>query len=282
VAPPRTSGALSSALTAAALALVVAWCPNAAAYHTEDEHITDDTAWTLKGSKNWRLGLYKTSVTIADHLELGTYLWPWVARTPSAFAKLRFLSLGPWHWAAKASFFRLDSGVFDGTGDNAPVFTVGTAELENTLELGRGHQLSNNLVGTLVHASGQLDDDTLRGQGQAGLTNLQYVLAYEYRISRTFALVITGRYRLLQVLNGQTSFVAEPDEYTSIEVHATASDEHAVNFRNAFSIVPALACSWQSFNLRFGVGYGNYNIPGVNFMIKERTPIPELDLYWTF
>jgi hypothetical protein len=264
------------------LVLALGWSSNAAAYHDDDEHITDDTAWTLKGSKNWRLGLYKASVTVADHLELGTYLWPWIARTPSAYAKLRFLSLGPWHWAAKAGFFRLDTGLFDGTGENAPVFTVGTAELANTIELGSRHQISNNLVGTVVRVSGDLDDDTLRGQGQAGLTNLQYVLAYQYRISRTLALVVTGRYQLLQVLDGKTSFVAEPDAFTSIEVHATASDEHVVNFRYAFSIVPALDWSWQTFNFRLGLGYGNFNIPGVNFMINRRTPIPELDLYWTF
>jgi hypothetical protein len=36
------------------------------------------------------------------------------------------------------------------------------------------------------------------------------------------------------------------------------------------------------FNLRLGVGYGKYNIPLVNFVVPERTLIPEADLYFLF
>jgi hypothetical protein len=263
-------------------AFVIARSGVASAYHTEDDHITDDTAWTLKGPKNWRLGLYKASVTIADRVVVGTYLWPWLARTPSAFAKLRFLSLGPWQWATEAGFFRLDTQFFDGTGADAPVFTVGTLALVNSLELNRQHQISTKLIGTAVRVTGQLADDTLRGNGSAALTNLQLLLAYEWRFSRSIALVVTGRYKLLQALTGETRFTATPDDYTRVDVALSASDNHAVNYSYAFSIVPAVAMSWESFNLRLGIGYGNFNIPGVNFMIERRTAIPELDLYWTF
>jgi hypothetical protein len=254
----------------------------ASAWHGEDEHITDDTAWTQQGDKDFRLGLYKASVTIADRITLGTYILPWFARTPSAFAKLRFLSLGPTQWAVGAGVFRLDTESFYGRGPSVPVFIVSSANLVTSLELGPRHQLSNGLVVTVIRANGAIDDGTVRGQGEATLTNMHYVAAYEYRISRALALVVTGRYQLFQVLAGDTTFTARPDAYTSIEVAAAASDEHSVNYRFAFSVVPALAWSWQSFNLRFGCGYGNYNIPGINFMVARRTPIPELDLYWTF
>lgn len=267
---------------AAALALFVfGWSTVAAAYHSDDDHITDDTAWTLKGQKDFRLGLYKASATIADRVVLGTYLWPWLARTASLFAKWRFLSLGPTQWAAEAGFFRLDTAAFDRSGPNAPVFTIATGSLVNSLELGN-HQLSNSLIGTAVQLKGQIDTDALGGTAEAGVSNLQYVLAYQYRASRTLALVVTGRYQIFQVLGGQGSFTSQPDDYTSIEVVGAASDDHIINFRNAFSVIPALAWSWENFNLRLGVGYGNFNIPGVNFMIKQRTVIPELDLYWTF
>lgn len=265
----------------AAAAGLCSWSAGAAAYHTDEDRITDDTAWTLQGPKNFRLGLYKASATIADRVVLGTYLWPWLARTASAFGKLRFLSLGPTEWAVAAGFFHLDTAAFDGTGPNAPVFSVGTATLIGTLELG-DHQLSNSVIGTAVRLKGEVDEDTLGGAGEAGLSNLQYVLAYQYRLSRTLALVVTGRYLLLQVLAGQTRFTSRPDAYTSIEVVAAASDERTLNFRYALSVVPALAWSWQSFNLRVGLGYGNFNLPGVNFMLEQRTLIPELDLYWTF
>lgn len=268
-------------LAAAAALLVLGWSRASSAYHSDDDHITDDTAWTLKGKKNYRLGLYKASATVADRVVLGTYLWPWLARTASLFAKWRFLSLGPTQWAAEAGFFRLDTAAFDNTGPNAPVFTVGTAAFINSLELG-DHQLSNNLVGTVVNLKGDIDADTLGGVAEGGLSNLQYVLAYQYRASRALALVVTGRYQIFQVLGGQASFTSQPDDYTSIEVVGAASDDRIVNFRYAFSVVPALAWSWENFNLRLGLGYGNFNVPGINFMTKERLVIPELDLYWTF
>jgi hypothetical protein len=108
------------------------------------------------------------------------------------------------------------------------------------------------------------------------------VLAYEFRASRSLALVLTGRYQVFQVIDGNTTFTTRPDDYTSVEVVAAARDDSTVNFRNAFSIVPALAWSWNTFNLRAGIGYGNFNVPGVNFMIERRTPIPQFDLFWTF
>lgn len=271
----------ASRMGAAAALLVLARSGAAAAYHSDDDHITDDTAWTLKGPKNFRLGLYKASATIADRVVLGTYLWPWLARAGNAFAKWRFLSIGPWHWAAEAGFFHLDTASFDGTGPNAPIFTIGTATLVNSLELG-DHQISNNLIGTAVKLEGEVDADTLAGTAEGGLSNLQYVAAYQYRVSRTFALVVTGRYQIFQVLGGQTSVTSSPDEYTSVELVAAASDDHVVNFRQALSVVPAVAWSWQNFNLRLGLGYGNFNVPGINFMLEQRTLIPELDLYWTF
>lgn len=266
----------------AAAGLVLAYSSAALAWHEEGEHITDDTAWTQQGDKNFRLGLYKASATIADRVTLGTYTLPWFVRAPNAFVKLRFLSLGPTEWAAGAGFFRLDTEVLYGRGPAVPIFTVGSGFLTASIEIGPQHQLSNTLVTTVIHGSGGIEDDTVRGTGEATLTNLHYVLAYEYRISRALALVVTGRYQVLQVLAGDTVFTAQPDDYTSIEVAAAASDEHTVNFRWAFSVVPALAWSWESFNLRFGAGYGNFNVPGVNFMVARRTVIPEIDLYWTF
>jgi len=265
--PPRQRSRAFVRRFALALALLIlALSPDAAAYHDDDDHITDDTAWTLKGDKDFRVGLFKASATIADRIEIGTYVWPWVLRAPNAFIKLRFLSLGPWQWAVEAGFFRLDTATIDRSVSDPPVFTVGSLGLVTSIEI----------------ASRAVDDDTLAGTGQAGLTNLQYVFAYEYRISRSLAFVLTGRYQFFQVIDGTTTFTTRPDDYTSVEVVAAARDDSTLNFRNAFSIVPGLAWSWSSFNLRIGVGYGNYNVPGVNFMIEQRTPIPQFDLFWTF
>jgi hypothetical protein len=254
----------------------------ARAYHTEQEHLTDDTAWTLAGDKAWRIGLFKAAVGLGDRVTLGTYIWPWVARTPNAYLKWRFYAGDTFNWAVQGGLFRLDTAAFDQKAPDPPVFTVFSASLLSSLRISADNQLSNGLVFTAVRASGTVDQDTLRGAGDAGLTNIQYVGAYELRLSQRTAFVLTGRYLIAQVLDASTHFTAHPDAYTTVEVVADAQDDSIVNFRGAFSIVPSFAWSWQTFNLELGLGYGNFNIPGVNFMINRRTLIPTFDLYWTF
>ena len=278
----RNRAAWKGARWLALLAALATPSRSARAYHTEQEHLTDDTAWTIAGDKAWRIGLFKAAVGIGNRVTLGSYIWPWVGRTPNAYLKWRFYAGDAWHWAAQVGFFRLDTAAFDKKASDPPVFTVASASLLQSVRLGARNQLSNGLVFTAVRATGTVDQDTLRGAGDAGLTNLQYVAAYELRLSRSTAFVLTGRYLIAQVLDANTRFTVHPDEYTTIDVVADARDDSVVNFRGAFSIVPSFAWSWQTFNLELGLGYGNFNVPGVNFMINRRTLIPTFDLYWTF
>ena len=80
----------------------------------------------------------------------------------------------------------------------------------------------------------------MRGAGEGAFTNLQYVGAYEYRVSSTLALVVTARYQIFAVLAGAINTTVEPDEFTTIELAARASDDSALNFDYLFSIVPSL------------------------------------------
>jgi hypothetical protein len=283
----RASSIWLEAVTAGcAFAAAVTFGSSALARHTAEEHITIDTAWTLEGDKDWHISLFKAQVTLVDRVSIGTYTWPWLVGVPSLQLKWRFLSLGAWHFAGEVGVVRLDTSNF-GENDSAdpPVFSVTTGTLSQTLEFNASHQLSNNLVLTGVRAKGSVTNDTLRGAGEGAFTNLQYVGAYEYRVSRTLAIVITGRYQLLAVLGGNFNTTVEPDAFTTIELAARASDDTVLNFDYLFSVVPSLNWSWDTFNLRLGLGYGNFNVPGVNFMVgdqKDKIVIPELDLFWTF
>src|SRR6185436_10504417 len=84
----------------------------ARAYHTEEEHLTDDTAWTIAGDKTWRLGLFKFAVGLGDRVTLGTYTLPWFGATPNAYLKWRFYAGDTWNCAAPVGFFRLDTAAF--------------------------------------------------------------------------------------------------------------------------------------------------------------------------
>lgn len=275
----RAAQALAPALLVLAL---LGLSPAARAYHTDEEHRTDDTAWTMQGDKMWRLGLFKMAVGLGDRIDLGTYTLLWLGRAPNAYLKWRFYSGDVFNWAVQASYARLDTASFNPDVADPPVFAVGSLSLLSSLRFGSPLELSNAVVFTGVRARGTLDTDDLAGALRGGLTNIQYVGALEWRWSRTTALVITARYLLAQVLDGRTQFTARPDEYTTVDVYADAQENGLLNFRHAYSIVPAFVWSWSTFNLELGLGYGNPNVPAINFTLPRRYLIPTLDLYWTF
>ena len=55
-----------------------------------------------------------------------------------------------------------------------------------------------------------------------------------------------------------------------------------LDFPNAFQIVPSIQFSWETFNLRLGLGHGNIVVPTVNFVLPERTLVPDFAMYWRF
>ncbi len=277
----RASSGVASLLVVTLAGASVLPAGVAHAYHDAHEHIQDDTAWTLEGDKSWRLGFFRLDYTLFDRVTVGTYHWIWLFRVANLNLKWRLYGGDRWQWAVRGGFFRLDTAVFDPDAESAPIFTLGSFELSSSVALFPRHQLSQSFVYTAVNAKGRLEDGELSGLAEVGATNLQYVAAYEIRVSRQLALVFTGRYLLAQLLSGQSDLAYYPDDFTTVEVVGSAlADE--VDFRNAFSVTGALAWSWESFNLRLGMGYGNFNVPGINFTLEQRGFFPELDMYWTF
>jgi hypothetical protein len=249
------------------------------AFHTNSEHITDDTAFTAEGG-SFRFGLYKLEYALHDRFTAGTYIWPWLFKTSSLFGKWRFYAGERWNWALRLGFFRLNTSAFDKASENAPIFTVVPFELASSYKFDGNDQLSQSLVFTAVRLAGDIDNDSMSGAAEGGVSNLQYLAAYEHRYSKRTALVITGRYLLAQVARANADVVLHPDEFTTIEIHGSGSEADALNFRAAFSIVPAFVWSWDTFNLRLGLGYGNLNVPGVNFVLPNKSPLLDIDLYW--
>jgi hypothetical protein len=262
-----------------ALVLALCWPSSAAAFHGLNEHITDDTAWTARQG-TFRFGLYKLEYSPHDRFTAGTYIWPWLLHTSSLYGKWRFYSGDTWRWAVRLGFFRLDSSAFEKSDQANAVFTVVPFELASSYRIDSDDQLSQSLVVTAVNLKGTADNDAFQGAAQGGVTNSQYVAVYEHRYSSTRALVVTGRFLLAQVARADADVVWHPDEFTTIELHGQGTDPDSLSFRAAFSIVPSFVWSWDTFNLRLGVGYGNLNIPGVNFMLPKRSLVPDVDLYW--
>ena len=123
--------------------------------------------------------------------------------------------------------------------------------------------------------------NSLNGTFQGGTSNLQSLYTFELRATRVTAFLLQARFLSFQRANLNGNVVLHPDEFTTVEVHG-ARDSDALNFRGAYSLGVSALFSWELFNLRLGLGYGNYNVPGLNFMLPMRTPFPDFDFYWVF
>jgi hypothetical protein len=141
--------------------------------------------------------------------------------------------------------------------------------------------MSLDLIWTGVFVKGELDQDSFDGTFQGGASNLQSLYTLELRVSRVTALLLQPRFLSYQKASVQGDVVLHPDEFTTVEVHALR-DTDALDYRGAYSVTLSAVFSWQLWNLRLGLGYGNYNVPGINFMLPQRTLFPDFDLYLVF
>jgi hypothetical protein len=274
---PALRGGASLAMAVAAL---VSLAPRAQADHDEISRATDDTAYTLEGGR-LRVGLWKVQYGVFDFATVGTYTLPWVVLAATAHAKLRLISEDPITAAVQVGFAYFDSArlrALDASAGRAivtalPLEAYVSYRVDETFTLGAGAGY------TEVGVDGALWSDAFAGAGEGASDNLQLIASAEVRLSRVFALVVIGRWLLLQRVFGRAKGTLHPDAFTTVVVNGdAAASEFSV--RDAYSVVPSVHMSWGWFNLRVGVGYGNFNVPLVNFVLPDRTLIPELDLFF--
>ncbi len=252
------------------------WSAEAQAWHTDKRRLTDGTAYTL-GKKVWKVGLWTIDYGLLDQVDVSTYWIPWFVRVANLGGKYEYrvndrLSLGTGLHA-----FRLD--VQKLKTDAAPlVITSVPWQLTGSYRVDRETTLSLQSVYTYMHVSGTFDEGSL--EGAAAVSNLQLVTTLEKRVSQVTALLLRVRYLAHQWQpSASVTYVLHPDDYTTVKVVGAAGID-ALDVKHAWSIVPGAAFSWKSAELRVGLGYGNMNIGGVNFVAQKKTIVPELDLAW--
>lgn len=272
-----------SRVVAAAATSVMLASAHVRAWHDDRQRITDDTAYTLQ-RHDVRLGIWKLQYGIWDPFTAGTYLWPWLGRVPNIHAKWRYWFDDPWALSFQFGGFWMNTKSFKNEVDkNAGDATIAVLpiELNASYRFNEAWTLSGGLAYTEVRLRGELHSDDFDGVAQGAVDNLQLTCTLEWRLSRVTALTLHSRYLILQRIGAGGDAVLHPDDFTIIEVHGGASSD-ALDFKSAYSVTAAAVFSWQTFNLRLGLGYGNYNVPAVNFVLPRKIVYPDLDLYWIF
>jgi hypothetical protein len=268
---------------AVVLATGVLALPRAAhAYHTPAQRLTDDTADTLEQGE-LRLGLFKVEYTLLKDLAIGTYPLPWFLRMASLHTKWRYWAGEQLSLSARLGYSGLNTKNLQRLDEQKTTafLAIIPFDLAGTWRFDPRFSLSLDLAWTSVFIKGDLDQDAFNGTFQGGTTNLQSLVTGEARLSKITSLILQARFLSYQLAHYKGDLVLHPDEFTTIEVHG-AQQSDALNFRGAYSLSLSALFSWQAFNLRLGLGYGHYNIPGINFMLPNASFFPDLDFYWVF
>ena len=255
---------------------------SAQADHTEESRITDYTAYTRE-QKHIRVGLFTVEGGILDSLTAGTYWLPWAFVAPNLHLKWRIIQRDPVAVAVKVGglTFNTESlSALDDTGVSARLF-VGTFEPFVSYRFNDKWTLSTSVPFTAVHVDGEVTDDSFQGAGAAAVTNLQFTLTGEYRLTSKTAFTLHGRYLIFQRSKAKANVTYQADDYTTIDAHAAATS-NILNFPHAFSVVPSVVFSWKHLYIRAGVGYGNWSLPMVNLVLPKKTPVPDLDVAYYF
>lgn len=274
----RQGKGVASVLVAAAVSLF--GLSDAAAYHTKDDRPTDGTAYTKKRG-TLRAGLWKAEASIFDEVTVGTLTLPWLLVVVSGHAKYKFFDEDPLALSAGLAFRYLDLARFGGLEDkdiDAKLLVV-PFEVFGSYRFDDEWTLSPGVTYTTTSVFGSYDPAAFRGT--ATTSNLQLIANLTWTLSDVVALNLEGRYLVLQKAAIGAKSTLHPDDFTTVEVQATARTD-ALDYPNAFSLLPSIHLSFENFNLRAGLGYGNFNVPGLNFMVPERSLVPELDIYGVF
>ena len=270
-------------LTAGAtLAAVLLGAQSAQAFHTKEQRITDDTAYTLR-KRDFRVGMWKLQYGLWEPFLLGTHIWPWLFQTANLHLKWRYWQNDTVALGLGGGLFYVDTSNFqkvDADAGNAKIL-VAPAELSASFRIDDRFTWSVVPVWTTVIVDGAINVEALEGAARGAVSNFQLTSTFEWRVSRVTAFTAHWRHLVFQRTTLSGDFVSHPDAYTTIEVKAAGLTDD-LDFKAASSLLLSAVFSWETFNFRIGVGYGHYNVPGVNFVLGEPVVFPDLDLYWIF
>ena len=248
-----------------------------------DDRITDDTPYKIP-SGAVRVGLWKLQYGVPNvsGLELGTYTLPYVSfalhvKSVNVHAKYQFFDKEHWTLAANVGFAYVDLGGLDIDARIAimPIQILAARRIGKRLTLGLGMMWS-----TITGEGSYNEDEATEFRGAVAVDNVQTWFSLMLHLSRGWTLYFESRAvsSIEAAGNGDATFTV--NDRTTVDVAATG--KASIEELRGGSSLLAAQYSREHFRLRFGIGYGNYNIPVVNFIIPVATPFPELDFFWVF
>lgn len=248
--------------------------------HDANFRVTEDTADTLP-KQSVRVGLFKWQYGVFDSLMVGTYTVPWVVALANFQLKYRYFDDPHWSAAIEMGVGRLDVTRLRPFETHPGDAIIVVSSVEPSLSY-RPHDrvvLSATIPMSKISVDGTVNTKAFEGVLEGAVDNLQLTATMGWKVSSELSLWIHGRYLALQHIYGDTEATYHPDPYTRIVIHADARTTW-LSLGDTWSVLPQAALSFGSFHVRAGIGYGNWNISPVNFVLPQKGLIPQLDAFF--
>jgi hypothetical protein len=241
---------------------------------------THETARTLRQGE-LELGLLTTDVGVFDAVTVGIDHLYYVLPVFNFHAKARLYRDGDFAIALRGSVYYLDVELFWWAETPSTRGWLFAWPIEALVTIPLGERFSLHTFAALTMTGGEFEQAGGDYGGAAAANNLQIGLTPEWRLSRHVALNLRLRFAPWVDVGGAAIGTIPIDPATTLEVAADAELDTS-EAELAFSGVLAIHLVYGWFNLRLGAGWGNFNLPGLNFLFVQRGPIVELGLYARF
>ena len=242
--------------------------------------VTDWSAHTLDDGEI-RVGLFRAQYGLFEDLQVGTVVPIWAIRVKNFDAKWTAWRGGPWAVSVASALAWIRARDF---GDEQPDVSLVILPIEATGSWQAGDFAAHLRLGfSMVRTVGSADsggDEDVEFEGVAAISTFYASPTVEYRLSRVTALVAELHLGLFQELGGRGDITyRSEDGRTRVDLHAGGGADIAEGI--PANVVVSAFWSWEVFQFKAGLGYGQYQVPMLNlFVDTDPVYFPEAALFW--
>jgi hypothetical protein len=235
----------------------------------------DERTAYMVGRHRLKLGILAFEYGILQQLSIGTEPPAWLLRAfinilvPNLHLKYQLLERDPVAVAVMAAgyYATLDRSNVSGNLIDVPLSLFVSVKVHPRITLhAQGAYVYARVVGTGDVTQASLNGATASRTGQVGLM-------VQYRLTRIFSLLASGRYQFYTAdlpLSGNTTI----DPFTT----GTLSGQYVPAVQHPWQVVGGFAVLWRYVHLILGAGYGNYFVPGLLIADPKRTIVPDASI----
>jgi len=235
----------------------------------------DERTAYMVGKHTLKLGILAFEYGIMQQLSIGSDPPSWALRAvssvlvPNLHLKLQILDRDPVAVAVLAAgyYASVSQSSFSGNVLNIPLSAFVSVKVHPRITL----HAEGAYVYARVFGTGQVTQATLDGAGVARAG--QVGLMVQYRVTRIFSLLATGRYQFYLAdvpLSGSTTI----DPYTT----GSLSGQYVPAVQHPWEAIGGFAILWHYVHLTLGAGYGYYFLPGIDIANTRKTVVPDASI----